>query len=252
MYFNRPKHSYLSTYICSMKTILFTTLIITTNSLFAGSPWTPKKKSGFFQVQATIPFGTTTSLFLENGNTLNINRETLDFTFQAHLEYGLTDKLALVTNLPYKFIATKDATNITSTQPLLTEGSLNGFSNYQLALKYQFLDQSLKGAFSVKSSFNNVTRDLEKGLATGIASNSIGVFAHFGKSFSEKWYAILEGGVNKRLNNFSDNMNIHFELGYQLKPSLWATGVIDVVESFKNGSFINENLRQTGFWKSVV
>ena len=85
-----------------------TIIILLTFSLssYAGGPWLNKKKSGFFQIQSTFPGGGYNTLFLENNNEYNLNRPVLDYTFQAYLEYGITDKLDIITTLPYKRVST--------------------------------------------------------------------------------------------------------------------------------------------------
>ena len=214
----------------------------------AGGPWLSKKKSGFLQLQSTFPGGSYSKLFLENGESLSLNKDILDYTFQLYLEYGITDKLNLVTTLPYKYISVKNADNNLSGNNLLPNGNLNGLSNYKFALKYRLSNKKLKAALSLQSSFNTITQDFEKGLITGYASNSVGLYSHFGKSFSKKLYAFLEGGFNISGNNFSNFYEIHYELGYQLKPSFWTVLTFDIRESLRNGSFKKDNLRQTGFY----
>ena len=215
---------------------------------FAGGPWLQPAKSGFFQVQATLPVGTYNRLFLSNNKQLDLNREVTDMNFQAYLEYGITDKINIVTVLPYKYIST-GATQSTLTNPtLLPSGKLSGFSNYKLALKYRVSDKNYKIAISIQSSFNSTTQDLEKGLVTGYQTNSIGLYGHIGKGFSENFYSFIEGGFNSVSNNFSDFYEIHYEIGYQFKPSFWGAFTLDLRETLRNGNYRNENLRQTGFY----
>jgi len=232
-----------------MKAYFLISLIAFPALLLAGGPWLTKKKSGFFQLQSTFPGGAYNSLFLENNNTLNLNREVIDVNFQAYLEYGITDKLNLITSLPYKYISTgKEENNLTNPN-LLTSGSLSGLSNYKLGFKYRISNKKLKAAISVQSSLNTISKDLEKGLITGFASNSVGLYTHVGGSFLKgKMYSFVEGGANIASNNFSNFYEIHYELGYQLKPSLWTVLTLDVRESLKNSSYRNDNLRQTGFY----
>lgn len=228
---------------------IYSILLLTICTIsFAGGPWLLPKKSGFLQVQATLPVGTYNRLFLANNKFTDLNREVVDVNIQAYLEYGITDKINLITVLPYKYISTGAEQSPLTNPTLLPSGSLSGLSNYKLALKYRISDKDLKIAMSVQSSFNSTKKDLEKGLITGHEANSLGLYAHFGKSFSEKVYSFLEGGINSVSNNFSDFYEIHYELGYQIKPSLWSAFTLDIRESLRNGNYRNENLRQTGFY----
>jgi len=229
--------------------LLITILLLTISlTLFAGGPWLHQKKSGFFQIQTTLPIGTYNKLFLENNKDITINRAASDYNFQAYLEYGLTNKLNIIASLPYKYIATKDKQDKLTNSTLLPEGNLSGFSNHKVAIKYKLLDKKIKAAVSLQSSLYSNTSDLKKGLSTGYSANSLGLGIHVGKSFSENLYSFIEAGYHNSSHNFSDFFTFSYELGYQLKPKLWTSLFIDIRESFKNGSYQNENLQQTGFY----
>lgn len=231
-----------------MKSTLILLLIIFPTYLFAGGPWLIPKKAGFFQLQTTLPISSFNRLFLENNQELNLNRSVLDYTFQAYMEYGITDKLNLISALPYKYISTgNEVENIINTN-LLPQGNLNGIGNFKLALKYRLSDKDLKASASIQSSLKTIAKKIENGLITGYDANSLGLYIAIGKSFSANLYSYFEAGINTYSNNFSTILDIHYELGYQLKPSLWIILTIDMRESLKNGSFQNENLRQTGFY----
>lgn len=221
-------------------------ILITLYSLAAsaGGPWLNKKKEGFFQLQSTFPGGAYNRLFLENGNESVLNNSVLDYTFQAYLEYGLSDKLDLISTLPYKMVST---TSSSDTAQLQT-GSLNGLGNYKLGFKYKLSDKKLKIATSISSNFNTTSKDLDRGLVTGYNANSFGLYFHIGQSFSSKLYSFVDLGINTVSNDFSDYIEIHYELGYQIKPSLWTAFTLDLRESLKNGDYLNNNLRQTGLY----
>jgi len=231
-----------------MKTIILILLTIFSYSLFAGGPWSNKKKSGFFQVQSTFPASSYNLLFLENNKESALKRPVLDYTLQAYLEYGITDKIDLISTLPYKIVSTSGTANNFPDSLALNEGSLNGLSNYKFGVKYQLLNKKILVAGSIVSSFNTIKKDLNKGLTTGYEANSIGLYLHFGKSFSEKTYSFLDLGVNAMSNNFSSYLDVHYEIGYQLKKSFWTALTFDIRESFKDGSFQNANLKETGLY----
>lgn len=214
----------------------------------AGGPWLTPKKTGFFQLQSTFPAGAYSDLFLANGENLRLNRKVLDYNFQGYLEYGISDKFNITAVLPYKYIATTDVLDSLSNPTLLPEGSLNGFSNVKLGFKYRVLDKGIKAAISIQTSLNTISKDLDQGLATGYDANSVGLYGHVGRSFSANLYSFLEGGFNKASNDYSDFIELHYELGIKLSPPLWFMVVVDVRESLNNGSFRNDNLRQTGFY----
>lgn len=223
-------------------------LICISYSAFAGGPWLIPKKEGFFQLQTTLPVSSFNRLFLENNQELDLSRSVLDYTFQTYMEYGITDKLNLIAVLPYKYMSTGNEEGNIVKSNLLPKGNLNGFGNFKLALKYRLSDKDLKASVSIQSNLKTINKKMESGLITGYDANSLGLYIAIGKSFSTNLYSYFEGGINAYSNNFSAILDIHYELGYQLKPSLWAILTIDMRESLKNGSFQNENLRQTGFY----
>lgn len=231
-----------------MKQAILFTLLILTFPVLSGGPWLVKKKSGFLELQTTQPLGKYNKLFLENGQTLNLNRSVLDITYQAYLEYGISDKINIITNLPLKVISTHEEQNILNNPILLEKGNLVGLGNYKLLLKYKLSDKKLNSAISLQTSFNTISKNLNKGLSTGYDANYIGLYVHLGKSFNSKLYTFIEGGYNKTLSNFSDYLDIHYELGYQIKKSFWGALTFDIRESFKNGNYNNPNLKQTGFY----
>ncbi len=214
----------------------------------AGGPWTPGKKHGFFQLQTTFPTRAYDKLFRSDGSTLELNRGVTDISVQAYLEYGLGKKFSIVTALPYKFVSTGNEIFPGSEMTVLPQGSLNGFGNYEIAVKYKFLDNSLVSAFSVKAEFNTGKQDMEKGLATGFDASGYSLFWHFGKGFSPKFYSFFESGYTLRTNNYSDEIRLLLETGYMPAKSFWLAIVFDYKKSMYNGSYNEQNLRQTGLY----
>jgi hypothetical protein len=231
-----------------MKILSLTIFFIYTSTLFAGGPWLNKKGSGFFQIQSTFPTSAYSILFLENGKELNLQRPVLDFTYQAYLEYGISNKFDIIASLPYKIVSTQAVSKNAFASDTLPNGSINGLGNSKFGLKYQLMNKGLKLATSIQTSFNTVRQDLEKGLITGYAANSIGFYMHMGKGFNKNLYSFLDIGVNKMSNNFSPYLEMHYELGYQVKPSFWTAFTLDLRDSFYGGTYTNSNLKQTGLY----
>ncbi len=218
------------------------------SSILAGGPWLNKKKKGFFQIQSTFPSDGYSRLFLENGTESILKRPVLDYTVQAYLEYGISDKIDVISVLPYKYVATENSNNLPQDLNTLDAGSLSGLGNFKLGFKHRLLDKKTKMAASIQSSFNTVNKDLQKGLVTGYQTNSIGTYFHIGRSFNSNLYSFIDAGYNLVSNNFSDYLDVHYEIGYQIKPSLWTAFTLDLRESLKNGDYINNNLRQTALY----
>lgn len=231
-----------------MKAAFLSLLILLSISIFAGGPWLNKKGEGYFQLQSTFPASSYNLLFLENGNEASLKRGVLDYTLQAYLEYGLTNKLDIISSLPYKIVSTTNTINNLPDSLALNNGNLSGLGNYKVGVKYQLLNKNILVAGSIISNLNTIKRENNKGLSTGYDANSIGAYLHIGKSFSAKSYSFLDLGVNAMGNNFSSFLDIHYEIGYQIKPSLWTALTFDIRESFKDGTYNNPNLKETGLY----
>jgi hypothetical protein len=231
-----------------MKQTILLALFICSLPVFAGGPWLVKSKSGFLELQTTQPIGKYNQLFLENGETLNLNRSALDRTYQVYLEYGLTDKLNIISSLPLKVISTHEKQTTLGNPYRLDAGNLIGLGNYKLALKYKLTDKKLNTAISVQASFNTISKDLNKGLTTGYDANYMGLYAHLGKSLTKKTYTFIDAGYNTTPSEYSDYIDIHYELGYKFKDNLTGAFTFDIRESMKDGKYSNQNLQQTGFY----
>lgn len=215
----------------------------------AGGPWLQKKKSGLAQIQLIVPAYSYSSLLMGTfiNETQGINRKVFNLDYSVYLEYGLSDKLDLITTLPFKYVKTGELTNQQHVPNLLPEGDLHGLSNYQLALKYGLIDKKIKVAVSIHSRWNTISKNLDKGLATGFDANSFGIMAHVGRS-SEKHYGFLEVGFHTYTNNFSDVVEINLEHGWILGKRWNLALVLNARHSLENGSYHNENLTQTGLY----
>ena len=222
---------------------------------YAQGPWLQKKNTGFLQLQTTLQAQGTYDGLILNGISVtdtetNINREIANSDVGIYAIYGLTDKLTLFSHLPFKYVASREATDSLYNPTLLEEGSLFGLSNYQLGVKYGILDKGLQLAISLQTSWNTASSDLEKGLTTGFLSNSFGLFGHVGGSLSPRIYSFLDLGYNAATNDYSDFLSANVELGFKAAKArnLWIILNLTLRESMENGDFLNENLLQTGLY----
>ncbi|MFT5822264.1 MAG: hypothetical protein ACI8ZM_003520 [Crocinitomix sp.] len=224
-------------------------LIISSANSFAGGPWLQKKKHGFAQAQFIIPAYGYSSMLMGTliKDLQGVNRKTINADFGIYLEYGITDRLNVITSLPFKYVKTGELTDQLYFENLLPEGELIGLSNYQLALKYGLIDKKVKLAVSLLSSWNTGRSDLDKGLATGYDAASIGLMAHVGRS-KEKSYGFLEIGFHKFTNGFSDALEINLEHGWKLGQRWNIAAALNARHPLRNGDYYNENLAQTGLY----
>lgn len=216
-------------------------------SLLAGGPWLHKKNDGFIQVQATLPAYQYSQLLMgwAMTETEGVNRKTFTSDYGVYLEYGLTDKLNVISSLPFKYIKTGELTDEIANANLLPEGSIFGLSNYKVGFKYGLIDKKVKVALSAQTSWNTIQQDLSTGLATGFEANSYGLMAHVGRS-SEKQYGFLELGYHLFTHNYSDAIELKIEHGWKIGNHIYLAGVLEGWFSMHNGKKFNANLAQTG------
>ena len=222
-------------------------LLASFSTTLAGGPWLLPKKAGFAQVMATPAAYPYTRLL--NGTfreTAGINRSVYTVDFGFYGEYGITDKVNVMASIPLKLASVGNQTDSLYNPTLLENGSIFGLSNTAVGLKFRLLDTDHKLAVSLQSSLNTVSTDLDKGLATGWAANAFGVKLHYGAGFNANWYAFVEAGYLKYTNNFSDIIDGTVEVGRKVgdKFTLMLTTLVRL--SLRNGSYLNENLVQTG------
>ncbi len=216
---------------------------------FTQGPWTQKKGKGFIQFQSILPAYRYESLL--NGRFINdkqgINRKTFNSDYSFYLEYGLGNKLDVIASLPFKYISTGGLTDEQHFDNLLEEGDLFGLSNPRLAIRYGLLEKKVKVAVSLQTSWNTISKDLDKGLATGFDANSFGAMVHIGRS-KEKHYGFLAIAYHKYTNDFSDVLEINLEHGWTLGQKWNLALALNARHSLDNGTYRNENLEQTGFY----
>ena len=235
--------------LLNFRVLLFALLLGISFPSFAQGPWAQKKGEGYLQFQSILPAYRYKSLL--NGRFLNdrqgVNRKTFNSDFSFYLEYGLGKKLDVIAFLPFKYISTGDLTDEQHFDNLLPEGDLFGLSNPRLAIRYGLIEKNVNVAVSLQTSWNMISKDLEKGLATGFDANSFGAMVHIGRS-KEKHYGFLAIGYHKYTNDFSDVLEINLEHGWKIGQKWNLALALIARHSLDNGSYKNENLEQTGFY----
>ena len=218
-------------------------------SSYAQGPWTQQKGEGYIQFQSILPAYQYKSLL--NGRFINdrqgVNRKTFNSDFSFYFEYGLGEKLDVIASLPFKYIKTGDLTDEQHFDDLLSEGDLFGLSNPRLALRYGLIEKKVKVAVSLQTSWNTISQDLDKGLATGFDASSFGAMIHIGRS-KENQYGFLSIGYHIYTNDFSDVLEINLEHGWKLRQKWNLALALNARHSIENGSYRNLNLEQTGFY----
>ncbi|MCI2229443.1 hypothetical protein MC378_09720 [Polaribacter sp. MSW13] len=202
-----------------MKEVIKLLFLLIGVSTFSQGPWTQKKGKFHSQLSfTTIP--NYDELF--GKPDYHINGKISDNTIQLYNEYGLTNNITLLVNIPFKLISFEQK----------KEASLG---NIEIGLKHNFYKKNwlLSGQFSIETNTGSFNKN--SGIRTGY--NAITFTPKFlaGKSF-DKAYLQTFIGTKIRANNYSSNFKIGGEYGSKIFKNIWLIGFLDIEKSFKNGT----------------
>ncbi len=223
----------------------FLTIAILLSTVFqaahAGGPWPRKKNSGYAQLGFT--YLGYNSFYNHEGKVVSMRRNVTDFTSQLFFEYGLTDRLTMTANLPFKYvsssesIASSDTTYFRDTVP---NGNLFGLSTVMLGLKYNIINKKVLFSAGLNAEANVAKYDSLTTLRTGPDAWVIHPFLSVGSSFVQgKLYTLLDAGYRLRLNNYSDEADFNFELGYSWNYKTYFIVSVSGRFSIQDGSYDN-------------
>ncbi len=202
--------------------------------LFSQSPWT-KKKGEFYTQFSFSTISNYDEIFADPDYFTH--RKITDNTFQLYGEYGLSDKITIIINAPFKNIKTGDLTNKTGFDPLITSAeTINAFGNIELGVKHNFYHKKCLLTGQLNIEFNTNTYDDPSGIRTGYDAFTFTPLINFGRGY-KKSYLQAFTGFNIRTNNYSSNFRIGGEGGYKIIDKIWLIAFLDFVISLNNGDF---------------
>ena len=185
----------------------------------AGGPWVKKKGESYFQIGGGI-IPSTNELFYKGNQYLFINRKVTDLSFGFYNEYGITNKLTIITDIPFKFVTSNNNIDTTLFLPVLKSGNLSGFGNISITPKYELLNGSIKLSGGIKFSLPTGKFDNSTGLKTAYQTYGIMPIVDIGFS-KNKLYAFIETGYNYR-TSLADDLKFEFEMGYKVYKNIYA------------------------------
>ena len=215
--------------------------VVMCQAAFAGGPWPKKKNSGYAQLGFT--YVGYNSFFNHEGKIVPLRRNVIDFTSQLYLDYGITDKLTLTANLPFKYvtssenISNSDTTYFRDTVP---NGNLFGLNNVMLGLKYNIIKKRVLFSVGFNSEANVAKYDSLTTLRTGPGAWVFHPYVSVGTTFyKHKFYTFLDAGYRARLNNYSDEIDFNFELGFSWNQKTYFIANVAGRISVQEGSLDN-------------
>lgn len=216
-------------------------IILSSNLLSAGGPWTQKKGKGYFKLSEWwIVFD---QHYTDTG-LIDPNVTTGIFNTFLYAEYGLSDRLTAIVNAP--ILSRNYMNNLVSstTNEIIVPGeSINSFGDIDLGLKYSLTKAGARIPIAASITFGLPTGKTaggsQKNLQTGDGefNQLVQIDAGTGLQVAGKnAYISAYAGFNNRSNNFSDEFRFGLEFGVGLINSkLWLSLKYNVVESLKNG-----------------
>ena len=225
----------------------------TTNAF---AQWTQKTGNGYYKLSAW--YLEADSHYTDTGET-DPNTTRGQFSVNFYGEYGLSDKIDIITYIPF-FSRTfeNDVISGTTGQKLSEGEALNGIGDIDLGIKYGIL-QGESYAWSASLILGLPTGESAGGsngsFQTGDGEFNQLIRTALGLSFSLgnlPAYAKTYVGFNNRTNNFSDEFRTGLEVGANtFNKKLWIIGKTDVLKSFKNGSLSAQNSQGSIFANNI-
>lgn len=214
-------------------------------SLFSQSPWVAEKGKGFAQIGYTT-IGPYNDLFQKNGGSYSLTREVTDITIQAYGELGLGSQTSIIASIPIKSLKTGEIKSSVPTPN--SKGTITTLGNTQLAVRHNFVNNRIVFSGQLMAELPTAGYDEVTGLRGGLNALSVIPSISIGKGLN-KIYGYLSTGAAIRTNDYSSDLRISAEAGYQFINRGYLIFVLDVVENFENGNAIESpNQLQTGLY----
>ncbi|MEO1052509.1 MAG: hypothetical protein AAFX87_17890 [Bacteroidota bacterium] len=213
--------------------IIFSSLF---GTAYAGGGWTEKKGKGFVKFGQSVI--RSDRFFNPEGSITRIPTIGL-YTTSVYLEYGFTDRLNLISYVPFFTRITQNEEVGRQSGRVIGEGDFeNNIGDIQVGLKYGLIQN--KSIVVSASLILGLPTGADVGGNSGILQTGDGEFNQLlrieaSRSFyPAPFYATVSAGLNNRTNNFSDEYHFGLEIGYT-KNKFTGIFKLNGVESFKNG-----------------
>ncbi|PQJ76026.1 hypothetical protein BTO13_12680 [Polaribacter gangjinensis] len=219
------------------------------------SQWTNGKGKAYYKLAA---WSLVADQHYTNTGEIDPNATRGNFTLSLYGEYGLTNKLDIITYIPFFTRIYQNAQVSGITGNVLQPGeSLNAFGDLDIGLRHLVF----------KKKNLSVSTTLKFGLPTGKdAGGSDGSYqtgdGEFNQLltldagisyqlFQKPSYAKAFIGFNNRTQGFSDELQFGFESGIKLFDKLWILGRLHSVNSLQNGTLTAQNSQGSIFANNI-
>ncbi len=227
--------------------IVLTISIVVLQPSFAQQAWTKEKGKYYTQIGASY----LSYSQLLNGKTnpsdwTSLNANFTDMTLQAYGEYGITDKIMVSAQVPFKLLSSKNVK-----QPnTITEGSLLALSNLQTAITANFYNKDgivISGKTNI--CFPTAKFDAPTGLRSGFDSWSVepSLMAGLGHA---KFFSSGEIGYVWRNNGYSHRIHAAAQIGkfFGAKKKILGILNLELMKSTEKGTYNDASSAKTGLY----
>ena len=225
-------------------------LIFTSLNSYGGA-WNKDKGHGYTQFSFT--YLSYDRLHQGSDGIIDLKRTIGDYTLQFYSEYGLSNNINLILNLPYKFVSSGSSLNEASNDPYINDtldpGNLNGLSNLGIGLRFKLLEKSY--VLSAQIDIYNRMHQYQPNSGMRIGYNAFLVYPSllFGKGWSE-YYLQLQAGLMINSSDYSQNAFGNLEIGKKFwEGKSYLVFRVDYKLPLNVGVFNEGNSVQTGLFR---
>ncbi len=218
------------------KILLLTLFFISFFSATNAQGWVKKKGEGYFKISET---GLQSSTLLGPDGEKVTTRTTSLYTTSFYAEYGLTNRLTIVSNIPFFVRNTLSEVQYNQSGKVEPLDALNAIGDIDIAFKLCL----------IKNKPTVLSATLLFGLPSGNSAGGVGKILQSGDGefnqmlrfdvshsfYPKPFYVSAYGGFNNRTRNFSDDVRYGFDIGFTPKNWLLAFH-LNAISSLKNGS----------------
>jgi len=217
-----------------MRAFIFLIFLLFHFSAKPQSAWTQEKG----KVYSQITFSSISNFSEVFGNPeYTTERRITDQTLQLYVEYGYSNNITLIANIPFKFIKTGDVTNALNANSLTISDSKSNLGNIEIGMKYKLYDKKWIISSQLNVEANTSSFDARSGIRSGYNAWAFTPTINIARSFNS-FYIQGFSGVNLRTNKYSSNFKLGGEIGTKPLKKLWLILYVDFLKSFNNGSIV--------------
>jgi len=231
------------------KLLLPILIVLCFNTAMAGGPWTRDKGTAY--TGFNFSYLSYNSLYGIDGKDLPLHRTITELGIGAFVEYGVTDRLTIHLDLPFRIFSSSDSLETHSSDyfpDTLGAGRIIGLSYIGVGAKYRFLNKKVKMAAHLNYEANTSSIDAASGLRTAPATHVISPKISIGGEFG-KFYAYAETGPRFRFSNFSEendstaqyshDLDYTVEIGYSWNKKTYFAFVFSGRTNLTQGTYDN-------------